>query len=151
MRTALRMLGRGMLKRCARCGSGRLFRSWFTMTERCPRCGLLFEREEGQWVGAMIVNFAVAMAALVAVLGVGLLLTWPDVPWTGLTVVAVVMVVALPVALYPWSKTVWVAIDLLMHRSEKSLEWGVDDQSNAGEGAGEEKGRIIARTDREEN
>ena len=26
---------------------------------------------------------------------------------------------------------------------------GVDDQSNAGEGAGGEKGRIIARTDRE--
>jgi uncharacterized protein (DUF983 family) len=119
------------------------------MTERCPRCGLLFEREEGQWVGAMIVNFAVAMVALVAVLGVGLLLTWPDVPWTGLTVVAVVVVVAVPVALYPWSKTVWVGIDLLMHRSEKSLEW-VDDQSNAGEGAGGEKGRIIARADREE-
>jgi uncharacterized protein (DUF983 family) len=112
-----------MLKRCARCSSGRLFRSWFTMAERCPRCGLLFEREEGQWVGAMIVNFAVAMIALVAVLGVGLLLTWPDVPWTGLTVVAVMMVVAVPVALYPWSKTVWVAIDLLMHRSEQPLEW----------------------------
>ena len=115
------------------------------MAERCPRCGLLFEREEGQWVGAMIVNFAVAMLALVAVLAVGLLLTWPDVPWTGLTVVAVVMVVAVPVALYPWSKTVWVAIDLLMHRSEQKLEWVPEDRT------GSEERRIIAEADQEEN
>ena len=127
MRTALRALGRGLLKRCARCGSGGLFRRWFAMVERCPRCGLLFEREEGQWVGAMIVNFAVAMVALVSGLAAGLLLTWPDVPWTTVTVVAVVMVVAVPIALYPWSKTVWVAIDLLMHRSERSLEWFGED------------------------
>jgi len=123
MRIALRALGRGLLKRCARCGSGGLFRRWFSMVERCPRCGLRFEREEGHWVGAMIVNFAVTMLAFVSVLAAGLLLTWPDVPWTGLTVVAVVIVVAVPIVLYPWSKTIWVAIDLLMHRSEHPVEW----------------------------
>jgi uncharacterized protein (DUF983 family) len=139
------MLGRGLVKHCARCGSGHLFRRWFNMVERCPRCGLLFEREEGQWVGAMIVNFAVAMVALVSALGGGLLLTWPDVPWTAVTVVAVVMVVAVPTALYPWSKTVWVAIDLLMHRGEGQLEWTAKDRTDAGER------RIIAETDPEEN
>jgi uncharacterized protein (DUF983 family) len=122
-----------VVKRCARCGSGGLFRRWFTMVERCPRCGLLFEREEGHWVGAMIVNFAVGMLVLVAVLAAGLLLTWPDVPWTGLTVVAVVMVVAVPIALYPWSKTVWVSIDLLMHRNERPLEWTGEDGPGMGD------------------
>jgi uncharacterized protein (DUF983 family) len=111
-----------LLKRCARCGSGGLFHRWFTMVEWCPRCGLRFEREEGHWVGAMIVNFTVTMLAFVTVLAAGLLLTWPDVPWTGLTVVAVVIVVAVPIVLYPWSKTIWVAIDLLMHRSEHPVE-----------------------------
>src|SRR5919106_216217 len=145
MKRALLMLGRGLIRRCARCGSGRLFRRWFTMVERCPRCGLLFEREEGQWVGAMIVNFTVAMVVLVSVLATGLLLTWPDVPWSAVTVVAVVMVVAVPTVLYPWSKTVWVAIDLLMHRSEQKLDWTAKDRTDAGES------RIIAEADREEN
>jgi uncharacterized protein (DUF983 family) len=145
VRIALRMLGRGLVKRCARCGSGGLFRRWFTMVARCPRCGLLFEREEGQWVGAMIVNFAVAMAALVSALAAALLLTWPDVPWNAVTVVVVTIVVAVPIALYPWSKTVWVAIDLLMHRSEEQLEWTSKDRTDAGER------RIIAEADREEN
>jgi uncharacterized protein (DUF983 family) len=103
------------------------------MVELCPRCGLRFEREEGQWVGAIIVNFAVGMLVLVAVLAAGLLLTWPDVPWTGLTVVAVVMVVAVPIVLYPWSKTVWVAIDLLMHRNERPLEWMGEDEARMGD------------------
>lgn len=123
MRNALRMLGRGLVKRCARCGSGGLFRRWFNMVERCPRCGLLFEREEGQWVGAMIVNFTVTEIVFVVVLVGGLLLTWPDVPWIGLTVVGVAANVLVPVVFYPISKTIWVGIDLLMHRSEQSLEW----------------------------
>lgn len=114
------------------------------MVARCPRCDLFFEREEGQWVGAMIVNFTVAMLALVSALAAALLLTWPNVPWAVVTVVAVAIVVAVPIALYPWSKTVWVAIDLLMHRSEQKLEWVANDQTTSGER------RIIAGTDREE-
>jgi uncharacterized protein (DUF983 family) len=117
------MLGRGLAKRCSRCGSGGLFRRWFTMVPRCPRCGLLFEREEGQWVGAMIVNFTVTEIVFVVVLVGGLLLTWPDVPWIGLTVVGVATNVLAPIVFYPISKTIWVGIDLLMHRSEQSLEW----------------------------
>jgi uncharacterized protein (DUF983 family) len=111
------------LKRCARCGSRGLFRRWFTMVERCPRCDLQFEREEGQWVGAMIVNFVVTeIAFLVALLG-GLLLTWPDVPWLWLTLVVAALNLLIPIVFYPTSKTIWVGIDLLMHRSERSLEW----------------------------
>jgi hypothetical protein len=90
------------------------------MVERCPRCGLLFEREEGQWVGAMIVNFVVTEAAFVVVLVGGLLLTWPDVPWVGLTVVAVAVNLAVPLIFYPTSKTVWVGIDLLMHGGDRA-------------------------------
>ena len=37
----------GATQRCARCGSGHLFRHYFTMVDDCPRCGLHFEREHG--------------------------------------------------------------------------------------------------------
>ena len=46
---------RGATKRCPRCGSGRLFTSWFKIRDRCPRCGLRLEREEGGFLGAMVV------------------------------------------------------------------------------------------------
>ena len=34
------MFARGAVKHCPRCGQGHLFNGWWTMKERCPRCGL---------------------------------------------------------------------------------------------------------------
>ena len=42
-----RMFWWGTTRRCPRCGSGHLFRRYFTMVDDCPRCGLHFEREQG--------------------------------------------------------------------------------------------------------
>jgi uncharacterized protein (DUF983 family) len=105
------MLWRGMTKRCARCGSGRLFRRYFTIVTDCPRCGLHFERESGYWAGALAINF-VCTGGLVVVLLVALLLaTLPDV--NALLLLGVLLPVAIigPMVWYPHSKTLWVAID----------------------------------------
>ena len=56
------MLWWGFTKRCARCGSGHLFKRWFTMVDDCPRCGLHFEREQGYWAGALAINIGIAAA-----------------------------------------------------------------------------------------
>ena len=47
-----RMMLRGCSRRCPVCGQGHLFRRWFTMCERCPRCDLRFERIEVVRIGA---------------------------------------------------------------------------------------------------
>src|SRR5205823_8866469 len=65
------VLGRGLTKRCGRCGQGRLFTTWLQMLDRCPRCGLPFERGEGYWLGAMAVNLGAAEAAFGVFLLVG--------------------------------------------------------------------------------
>jgi hypothetical protein len=95
---------------------------------RCPGCGLRFEREEGFWVGAMIVNIAVTELAFVVVLVGGIVLWWPEVPWVALTVVAVGVNAVVPVLFYPWSKTIWMAVDVLLHRMD------VRDRERAGNG-----------------
>lgn len=59
-----RMLTRGLLRRCPVCGSGGLFTGWFKMRDRCPRCRYTFAREEGFFLGAILMNFAVAEALL---------------------------------------------------------------------------------------
>ncbi len=106
-------LGRGLIRRCPDCGSGGLFRRYFTMVDDCPRCDLHFERDEGYWVGAMIVNTAFAILVFLAIVVGGAALTWPDVPWNTLLFSSIAAMVIVPVALYPISKTVWIAMDLL--------------------------------------
>ncbi len=69
----------GILRlRCPKCRTGKLFSGLITMPERCPVCGMYFEREHGYFVGAMAISYGLAVA-LVAGLFAGLLwLTrWP--------------------------------------------------------------------------
>jgi Protein of unknown function (DUF983) len=107
------------------------------MVERCPGCGLRFEREEGYWVGGMIVNFAVTEVAFVVVFASGLAVSWPDVPWVSLTVVAVAVNAVVPLIFYPFSKTLWMALDVLLHR--------MDRQDHTTEGNGDARAQVDGR------
>ena len=61
-----RALGRGLRLRCPVCGEGRLFTSLLTMNEECPRCGVGFSREAGQWLGSMDINLTLSLLLLLA-------------------------------------------------------------------------------------
>jgi len=112
------LLLRGSLRRCPRCGRPQLFTRWSPPPESCPSCGLSFNRDNDATVGWIIVNLGVTEILFVA-LGLAVLLTtWPNVPWTGLTVVAVAVNGLLPLLLVPFSRTVWAAIELLMDRMD---------------------------------
>jgi len=78
----------------------------------CPACGFSFVREEGYWVGAMTVLTALILAMFGAWLTVGIVVTWPDVPWTGLLIGGVVINGLLPLVMYGWSKSIWVGLHL---------------------------------------
>jgi len=111
------MVGRGLLKRCALCGGGRLFTGWLRMKERCPRCGYLFEREEGFFLGAYVINLAIAQAlviVLAVVPAIVLLSRNPDTSIVPIVVGGILGAVVAPVAFYPFSKTIWTAFDLIM-------------------------------------
>src|SRR5215468_10645712 len=64
--------------RCPRCRKGRLFRGWFAMNDPCPVCGLIFQREEGYFLGAMYVSYLLGGVLLGAgyFLGTSLLPSW---------------------------------------------------------------------------
>jgi uncharacterized protein (DUF983 family) len=109
-------LGRGLAKRCPRCGQGRLFIRWFDLPERCPRCGLSFDRGDGFWLGSMAINLGVTELVFGAFALSMILATWPDVPWTLLTVLAVALNAVVPVLFYPWAKTIFLAVDLMLHQ-----------------------------------
>ena len=111
------MLGRGLLKRCAVCGSGKLFTRWFRMKERCPRCGYRFEREEGFFLGAYVINLAFAQGMVILLAVVPLIVRLADDPDASILPFAVggfLGAVVGPMIFYPWSKTVWTAFDLIL-------------------------------------
>jgi uncharacterized protein (DUF983 family) len=113
----LRLAARGLIRRCPRCGAGHLFSGWFRMIEHCPRCGYRFAREEGFFLGAFVINFVVTEAALGMVLAVLIALEagGGGVSLGPIVVAAVVVTVVVPLVFYPFSKTLWAAIDLAMH------------------------------------
>jgi uncharacterized protein (DUF983 family) len=113
-----RVLLRGLAKRCPRCGIGGIFSSWFHLRGVCPRCSLRFEREAGGYLGAMTINYGVAIGIWILVLVIGLALTVPVVPVPQLMVASVVVLVAVPLLFYPNSKAIWAAIEFLVLRSD---------------------------------
>lgn len=111
------MLGRALLKRCPLCGTGHLFTRWFRMKERCPGCRYRFEREEGFFLGAYVINLAVAQGVVIVaavVPAIVLLARDPDTSIVPIVVGGIVAAVLAPMAFYPFSKTVWTAFDLMM-------------------------------------
>ena len=46
----------GLLLTCPVCHRGRIARSLFKMNERCPHCGVVFERDPGEMTGGMAIN-----------------------------------------------------------------------------------------------
>jgi uncharacterized protein (DUF983 family) len=116
---ALILFTRAALLRCPACAGGPLFESWFKLKPACPGCGLWLERDEGYWTGAMGINILVAEFTWVIAFIAALMITWPHPPWQLLTYASVVLMIALPLAFFPFSRTFWVALDLLFRPVER--------------------------------
>jgi uncharacterized protein (DUF983 family) len=81
------------------------------MVTDCPACGLHFEREAGYWTGALAINLILVGGAFAVTFVIALVLTVPNVPVAPLLAVVVPIVLIGPLVTYPFSKTLWVAID----------------------------------------
>lgn len=117
------MLARGLVRHCPRCGQGKLFRRWFSMVPTCPKCGYRFEREEGFALGASVMSLVLGQIIAVAFLIVSLVLTMPDPPVVRLVIMGVAVVLLTGLFIQPFTKTLWAAVDMLMHQTMGS-SWG---------------------------
>ena len=78
-------------------------------------CGLGLERgEQGYWLGAYFFNL-MAVETLFTVWVVGFLAwTWPSPPWGVFQIWTAVLMLVSPFAFFPFSKTLFLAFDLLV-------------------------------------
>ena len=64
----------------------------------------------------MTLNIAVTFLAVIAGLAVGLILTAPEIAVLPIVAALVVIAVVVPVAVFPFTFTVWLAVDLAARR-----------------------------------
>ncbi len=110
-----RLLGRALSRRCPSCGGGGIFLTYFRLRERCPSCNLHLSRgEQGYQVGAYMLNIAVSeLVGVTLVLAVAAA-TWPNPPWDLLLYGGVGAMIVAPIVFYPFAKTLFLALDLLV-------------------------------------
>ena len=111
---ALRGFGRALLLRCPRCGGANLFAWWLQPRRRCPRCELLIEGEAGGMLGSMAINIGVSGLLWAVGLAAIMIATWPSPPVELLRWGSVAWMIVFPLLFFPWAKTLWLALDLLV-------------------------------------
>lgn len=108
--TVAQSIARGLTLRCPNCGARTLFKGIWSMNERCPVCGLLFEREEGFFLGAVVINYtptaliAVVVPCFLLLAGLG---TAPFREQVELFIAVLVAAALLPFLFYRPSKSLW--------------------------------------------
>jgi uncharacterized protein (DUF983 family) len=104
----IRALFDGLILRCPRCHTGRMFARGFTMHTACPSCGLPFERASGEITGGMGINIVATLVVIVVcalVFGLN-----PSVPLGPLLAGLALFAVLFPIAFYRSSRGMWVGI-----------------------------------------
>lgn len=113
-------LRRVLRLRCPRCGRGALFTGWFAMLERCSACRLRFEREQGYFVGAIYVNYAVtAVACLGTAIAADVVL---GVPLSAQLAIAFTLGLLVPVVFFRYSRALWLGIAYWLTTADEQAE-----------------------------
>lgn len=113
-KSATLLLWRAIRRHCPNCGRRDVFEGYFKLRQRCPQCGMLLERGEGDYfLGAYALNLVGVEVVLAAAFVVVMVATWPNPPWNGLQYGGAVLAVLVPIVSYPFTKTVWLALDLI--------------------------------------
>ena len=107
---------------CPNCGGRGLFASWFELQKACPSCGLRLQRNEDAdyWVGGWLINFIVAEITVAVVMSVLVWILWPAVPWNGILYGTAGAAIIGPLLTWPFSRTLWLGIDLAARPAEEA-------------------------------
>lgn len=85
------------------------------MRERCGRCGRDLERgEHDYFIGSMMWNLVLSEFLFITGFVVTLAWRWPNVPWDAIEIAAPLGMAAAPALLFPVSKLIWFAFDLIL-------------------------------------
>ncbi|MDB5349136.1 MAG: hypothetical protein JWN86_383 [Planctomycetota bacterium] len=104
--------------RCPVCGVGPVFRSPFTMNERCPHCGEVFGRgEPGYFLGAMYFSYGLGVILITTFTGIIYLYFRNWRLWQLITAGWILFLPLVP-AVYRYSRVLWLHFDRVIDPSD---------------------------------
>lgn len=126
LRDVVRLFWRAVRLRCPNCSGKPVIVSWFRLRNECPVCGIRLDRgeDEDYFLGGMFFNIMLAEVLFAVALGIVVFVLWPDVPWDGIEYTLALAMVGAPILLYPTSRLLWLALDLLLRPPDATeMEW----------------------------
>lgn len=118
---ALLLAARALRLRCPHCGQGRVLKGFNEVQDHCAACGFRFTRSDDNYFsGAMFFGMLIGETLAVVIIGAGIWISYPDVPWGWLQYGIPVLLLAVMIALFPLSRVVWLAIDVMMRPVQPS-------------------------------
>jgi hypothetical protein len=83
------------------------------MQDHCPSCRLRTRRgEDGYTLGALWFNLFLAELITVTGFVTTLVRTWPNPPWDRLQVIGPIEAIVMPLLIWPFARTLFLAFDL---------------------------------------
>ncbi|HMG36181.1 MAG TPA: DUF983 domain-containing protein [Blastocatellia bacterium] len=116
-----RLFIRALKLRCPECGDGPIYASLIRVRDHCPVCGLVFQREQGYFIGAIYINIIATESLLFASLILSLLIA-PG-AGAGLYNVLLILAIVLPVLFFRHSRALWLCIDHFFDPPKGSSEY----------------------------
>ena len=114
----LNLLRRCLLLGCPVCGNASIVKAPFKVKDHCSSCGAIFQREQGFFVGAILVN--VVTTELVILLAYLASLPVINAQYELVLIILFVIAVTFPVAFYHHSWSIWLTFDHLVEGLPKS-------------------------------
>jgi len=108
-----RLLGYGIRLKCPSCGLGSLYESPFKMRAQCPYCDLIFEREQGYFIGSIYINVIATESTLLLTLLIYGIVT--GTVSERILSTLVVLAIALPFIFYHHSRSLWLSFDHILN------------------------------------
>ncbi len=91
---------------CGKCRTGEIFSYFLLFNRKCSHCGHLFEKEEGHYLGAMIIAYLISSLMALPILLLAVFKYETDFPVAmGLTVLEILITGPI---FYRYSKLVWI-------------------------------------------
>jgi uncharacterized protein (DUF983 family) len=119
---APKIIFRSLRLKCPVCGEGSLYKSAFRMNKNCSSCGLVFEREQGYFVGAIYINVVVTELLL----GVAYFINFLLMPTSDqrIDTAMVVLALLLPAIFYHHARSLWLSFDHIIEPLENRARSG---------------------------
>lgn len=111
-------LRRCLTLRCPACGKSSIVQRVFRIAEHCNHCGVSFKREEGFFVGALLINIVTTEAIILLTY----LLTLPFLNFASNFSLGALLLLALifPVVFYHHSWSIWLTVDHMVETLPKA-------------------------------